>query len=164
MTTTTLLALWGAILSSLVAVWDIYKWKKEGIRLSIKVAGIDGIDGKGICCEICNRGGKVTTIREVMLVTYQKNPFLRLLRMVSSTRNLSASDPSLNLPFLLVPGGVWTGKYFFSDKNNHPFNDDNYSELLEQGKLYYKVTFSHTDRPARGLVKQDGLNIFDIFG
>jgi hypothetical protein len=160
--TTNVLAWWGAIVATLVLLWDIRKWHKEGVRLSARIEGIDVPAGEGVRCEICNRGGKATTIREVMLVTLQEEWWLRLLGMSKSIRNLSASAPEINLPFLLVPGAAWSGTYFFPKKESHPVGNENYSELLERGRLYYKVRFSHSNRCVRGRVKKEGLA--DLWG
>jgi len=160
--TTDILAWWGAIVATLVLVWDIIKWRKDRVNLSVKIYGIGFSDVEGIRCEISNRGGKATTIIEVMLVTYQDNPFFRLIRMSKSIRNLSVSAPEMNLPYPLAPGTVWSRTFIFSKNDTRSLNDENYSKLIEQGKLFYKVRLSHCDRCIRGRVKPEGIT--DLFG
>lgn len=157
--TTDVLAWWGAIIATLVLVWDILKWRKDRVNLSVKIIGIDVPVGQGIRCEISNRGGKATTIIDVMLVTYQDNPFLRLIRMAKITKYLSAS---MNLPSPLAPGAVWKQDFFVKKKSDLiPFGED-YWEQFQRGKLYYKIKFSHSGRYVRGRVKKEGIS--DLFG
>jgi hypothetical protein len=160
--TTDVLAWWGAIVATLVLFWDIIKWRREGVHLSVTIKGIEIPAGAGVRCEIRNRGGKATTVSEVMLVTRPGNLMARLFGISMSTRYLSSTAPEMNLPILLAPGAEWIGTYYFPDARLTLAVDDDYRELLKQGKLYYKVRFSHTDRCVKGRVKPEG--ILDMLG
>ena len=155
--TTDVLAWWGAIVATLVLIWDIIKWRREGVHLTVKIKAVDGLDGKFIRCEICNRGGKATTIKEVVLLTYQDKFFLRLFRMPAMTRALSFCA-DMNLPFRLDAGSAWIRTYEFPKGEHRSMGEDDYAELIEQGRLNYKVSFSHRSRSVRGRVWEEGID------
>ena len=158
MSTTDVLAWWGAIIGSLVFVWDIYKWMKERVQISVMAAEYDVPAEKGIRCEIRNRGGRPTTIKEVMLVNYQKRQFRTyFLRIFDAERSVRKSQDG-SLPFLLQPGAMWTGYYNYEEET-HTMLCEDIAALVEQGTLYFKVKTSDSDRAIRGLVRQETMEL-----
>lgn len=69
-------AWWGAIIATLVLVWDVFKWRKS--RFSIKVSASPNMsslnplkekleDDKNIFVEVVNRGDKVITLTHLVI-------------------------------------------------------------------------------------------------
>ena len=76
MTTTDILAWLGATTGTLALLWDIYKWRQDGVQLSVKAVTF-GIDKpEGITITISNRGGKPTTLTAICLAYPNKSSWL----------------------------------------------------------------------------------------
>src|SRR6266850_3902506 len=72
-----IVAWWGAVLSTIVLLWDIYKWRTAGPKLRVVAqSGLEGInmpelDGKILfSIDVTNYGDRPTTITSVCLMHY----------------------------------------------------------------------------------------------
>jgi hypothetical protein len=115
LTITEIVAWWGAVIASLVLVWDVYKWARQGPKLRINVRpnmqtyGISEYEeGTYVVVDAVNVGSLPTTI-SIIGLTYYKNTFYRLIRKAEA--HFVSPSPVLTqpLPFLLEPGRQWTG-------------------------------------------------------
>ena len=82
--TTDFVAWWGAVVATAVFIWDIYKWKTSGAKISLKTSSnmkAFNIPNKEkdtwIVVTVENNGDRPTTITIVALKRY-KNLFFRL--------------------------------------------------------------------------------------
>lgn len=110
-----IVAWWGAIVATVVLLWDIYKWKTAGpkirfvVRPGIIVVGDPARKGQSfISAEATNIGDRPTTITNLVIQHYKS--YFAMLRHKPQTSMLvtkpSASQP---LPYVLQPGSVWQG-------------------------------------------------------
>lgn len=111
---TTLAAWWGAIIATVVLLWDFYKWKRSGVDLQLSVrpnmitAGIgEPKDKKFISVTVTNRGDRPTTITN-MLGHYYPSRFRRLRG--KPEHSFVVANPAFGpaeLPCVLKPGERW---------------------------------------------------------
>ena len=115
MSSTDLAAWWGAVVATVVFIWDIYKWKTQGPKLKVTVSpnmvvmGDPTREGKTwVSISVTNVGDRPTTIKGVGMEHYQS----RWLRL-KSTADKAAVFPNPNdnypLPRILNPGEEWRG-------------------------------------------------------
>lgn len=108
-------AWWGAVVATLVLVWDVYKWRKS--RASVRVTASPNMqtlnqlegrlgDDKNICVEVVNQGDRLTTITHLVIKHY-KNLWERILNK-PSTQGLIL-NPIGEIPHELEPGKRWVG-------------------------------------------------------
>lgn len=110
-----IVAWWGAIVATIVLLWDIYKWKKAGPRIKFKVRsgmiviGDPERDNQAfISVEATNTGDRPTTITNIVVQHY--NTYFAMLRhKPSNTMIMNNPSPSRPLPYVLNPGSVWQG-------------------------------------------------------
>ena len=108
-------AWWGAIVSSIVFLWDIYKWFISGARLKLTVAGnMQRVNNSGVDPTIYinigvrNVGDSPTTITHLVGRVF-KNSFDAFRGKVSSEFVISpGSGELINYPYLLNPGTTWS--------------------------------------------------------
>ena len=115
MNTTKLVAWWGALLSTIVLFWDIYKYRTAGPRLCFRVRGgiilvPSDVKRTFVSSEVTNRGDRPTTITNLCVAYFKKPRSLAWLRN-RSTINMVVKNPigGPPLPFKLEPGNVWLG-------------------------------------------------------
>ena len=115
MTSTEIVAWWGAIIASVVLLWDIYKWMKQGPRLvmclspNMQVWGDPSREGKTwVSVTVSNVGDRPTTIKGVGMEYYPS--WLHRLRNRAETAAVfpNPSD-GFPLPRVLNPGDEWCG-------------------------------------------------------
>ena len=147
---TNIVAWWGAILSSIVFLWDIYKWRTAGPKLRLRVqTGMEKLnapeyEGKTLLIiEVVNYGERPTTITNAVLVSYSS--FLSRLRK-RHDRVFVIPIPSREqpLPFELKPGSIWRGM---------GVQDRSLEDAARSGCLYCLVAHSHRSAPVRQRVK-----------
>src|ERR1035438_6599831 len=110
-----IVAWWGAILSSIVFLWDIYKWRTAGPKLRLRVqTGMEMLNapeyaGKTLLLmEVVNYGERSTTITSAVLVSYTS--FLsRLRKRHDRVFVIPFPNSEQPLPFELKPGSIWRG-------------------------------------------------------
>jgi hypothetical protein len=159
MTITTTLAIYAAVLSTIVFLWDIRKWLRNNPRIAVKIEYHEGSseDDEGwISYEIRNRGGKATTIEELMLSNFGWMPefwqyFTR--RDLWSENVFVAFAETVKLPVVLQPNGVWKGHSPLYRPEQMMRIEKR--KLIEQGKLFYRIRCAHSDRLVIGKVKTE---------
>ena len=108
-----IVAWWGAIVATLVLIWDVYKWKRSGplhrVTARPNMRSLDG-DNKGvyIIVEVSNIGDKSTTLTDLVGVCY-KSRLAVFLRKPNYSFVVPNTMFRKMLPFLLIPGDCWTG-------------------------------------------------------
>ncbi len=112
---TVIVAWWGAIIATLVLIWDIYKWKRTGpilrvrVKSNMKTTGIPMYENDTlVVIEAVNMGDRPTTITLVGTV-YYKSFFDRLQK--KPHQHFVHPNPILTqqLPYVLEPGKIWSG-------------------------------------------------------
>jgi hypothetical protein len=146
MSSTAIVAWWGAILSTVVFVWDIYKHKTAGPKLRFSVqTGMESInmpqyEGKKlILANVTNYGDRPTTITNLGYLYFEKRRFLRkrIPDKAAIVPNPSIAQP---LPFELKPGTVWMGICI---------QDSQVEKWATTGILDILLYHSHNSKPIR---------------
>jgi hypothetical protein len=150
MDTTKLVAWWGAVLSTGVLVWDIYKYRRAGPRLRFCVR--DGLilmpsddERTFVSSEVTNYGDRPTTITN-LCVAYFKSPLSLAWLRNRATRNWVVANTvgGPPLPFKLEPGNVWLG---LAEQTPE------LEKLGREGLLYFELYHSHHSKPVRKRVR-----------
>lgn len=148
MRSTVIVAWWGAVLSTVVFLWDIYKFRAAGPKLRFSVlAGMQtinmpGYDGKTLIkTEVTNYGERSTTLTNVLLYYFEKPwSWARFRNRPTRAAILHNPNPQRPFPCELRPGAVWTGL------------TEQVSELEEwanKGRLYFDLCHSHSTKRIR---------------
>ena len=94
LTGTDIVAWWGAIVATVVLIWDIYKWKTSGPILKFEVSPYTRIIGdptreskKYISANVTNIGDRPTTLTNLVLQYYD-----RYFKMVRHKRGLRSNE------------------------------------------------------------------------
>ncbi len=140
---TNIVAWWGAVVATIVLIWDIYKWKSSGPKIKFEVApnilvvGDPARKGKKfISANTTNIGDRPTTITNLVLQHY--NTYFAMLRHKPSTSMIVLSPSNAQpLPFILQPGQVWQGL---------SIQDHELEELAKDGYLVCGLCHSHSDK------------------
>lgn len=121
LTVTDILALWGAILSTIVLVWDIAKWHLSGPKLRLNVntgmksVNIPEYEGKTLIhATITNYGDRPTTLTHLVFKHYPKGQ-KRFRRQADKNLWVGNPSPAVPLPYELKPGQMWNGTAFQDD-------------------------------------------------
>lgn len=110
-------AWWGAIVASIVLLWDIFKWATKGARVSVSAAPnmqtLNPIekkldDNKLIFVEAINHGDMPTTITHLVFFQYE-SIFKKILKKAKNQGVITNPGAGCQIPFLLSPGCRWTG-------------------------------------------------------
>lgn len=153
-------AIYGAVLSSVVFLWQIYQWRRSHPRIVVK-AMVRNMDlpneERWISFEIRNRGGKATTIEEIMFVDYA-NWFMQLVKVPNKVEYLSRyHKDSIKLPAVLQPNDLWTGRCPLLPEPERARSGRAGTRRMrfECGRLFYRIQCSHLDRPLAGVVERE---------
>jgi len=138
-----IVAWWGAIVATVVLVWDIYKWKNSGpkirftVRSGMMVVGDPTRKGQFfISTEATNIGDRPTTITNLVIQHY--NSYFDMIRHKPKTSMLVAQPSTAQpLPFILQPGVVWQGLA--------PQTEE-IEKLASDGYLVCGLCHSHSDK------------------
>ena len=108
-----IVAWWGAIVATLVLIWDVYKWKRSGPVLRVtarpNMRSMDeNSEGVYIIIEVSNIGDKSTTLTGLVGVCY-KSRLAVFLRKPNYSFVVTNTIFRKTLPFLLIPGDRWMG-------------------------------------------------------
>jgi len=137
------IALYGALISTIVLLWDIYKWKNSGPKIIGKIKtnmiGIDDLKYKNenlILVTISNIGDKPTTVTSLTLSFYNSaiSKILKISKNHYWVETPSYSNPT---PYLLRSGSEWTGIVVQNEK---------FEKLSKTGILICSIHFSHTKK------------------
>ena len=164
-TLTTVLAIWGAALSTIVLLWDIRKWVRNNPCIVARVEFHEGFSEEGggwISYEIRNRGGRPTTIEELMLADYNvvwpRWFLIYVVRRDLCVENVHVKHKdTVKLPVVLQSGEVWKGQSPVDKEQRRSFDGLDYETLIKAGKLYFKIRSAHSDRLISGKVKAEDL-------
>ena len=138
---TSFVAWWGAIVATLVFLWDIYKWLKSGPSVVVSAqpnmqtfGGLtQSLGGTNyVVVEAVNKGNKKTTITH--LVGYHYSSFIkRLLKKRSAAFFVANTGLTQPLPHILEPGERWLG---IIEQN------EDLEKMARQGYLYCGISHS----------------------
>ena len=146
-------AWWGAILSTLVFAWDVYKWMRKGPRVKViarcnvcypdsRVISEKEVDGgtrrelADYChIEIVNLGELPTTIMSFEGAHTRK----RTEPQAGLSGSVFVAHDGKTLPQVLRSGEVWSGRVEM----------DHLRFLASRGKPYIDVRFAHNAKPVR---------------
>jgi len=116
MTASDIAAWWGAIVASIVVLWDVFKWRASQVNLRVSAqpnmrtvthsGKLD--DDLNIFVEAVNNGDKSTTITH-LVVKHYSNIFYRLRGKTSMQGLVALPGGTQPLPFELGPGKRWAG-------------------------------------------------------
>lgn len=117
--TTDIVAWWGAVIGTVILLWDIYKWRTAGARLRMSVStGMLMIkesywdttpdDKLHIVVKLSNYGDRSTTITHLIFKAYP-TWFARLLDRPEASFIANNPSPGQPIPYELMAGGIWTG-------------------------------------------------------
>jgi hypothetical protein len=146
LSTTVFVAWWGATLSTIVFLWDIYKHRTAGPKLRFSLqTGMESINSpryegkKLMLANVTNYGDRPTTITNLGYLYFKRRRFFRkpIADKAAIVPNPSPGQP---LPFELKPGAVWMGV---------AIEDGNIREWATTGFLYMMLYHSHNDKPLR---------------
>ena len=138
-----IIALYGALISTFVFLWDIYKWKNSGPKIigSIQsnMIGFNtpeyGNDNL-VLVNISNIGDKPTTITNLSL-SYFKSHLLKLFKKPKKNMCIGNPSPSQPIPYILKPGSQWSGVFR---------QTDDILNFAKDGILVCSVHCSHTKK------------------
>lgn len=113
MNATEIAAWWGAIVASLVFLWDIYKWNRRGPDVSLSISTNmlrpgEEPEAKYVVVEVVNSGATPTTITHLIAKHYP-SALARFRR--KPDKQFIVANPGLGqpIPHLLEPGARWLG-------------------------------------------------------
>jgi hypothetical protein len=143
---TEIVAWWGAVLSTTVFLWDIYKWRTAGpkIRLTVQT-NMEGINmpehqGKTLLrIEVSNHGDRPTTITNVFFLCYI-SAWARIRNKASKMFVIPRPSTAQPLPFELKSGCVWRGI---------GIQDQGLEQAARSSQLFCFVCHSHRNRPLK---------------
>lgn len=150
---TDVVAWWGAIIATIVLIWDIFKWTASGpkIRMNVRsnrrLIGFPGReDEQLIMVEAVNIGDRPTTLTLVGLIHY--DGWLDRIRKKPSVQ-YAVPNPTITqaLPYVLEPGKMWTGGITQSE---------DVEELSSQGHLICQLYDSWHTKPFQKRMKRGG--------
>lgn len=145
-------AWWGAVVATLVLLWDVAKWFKSGPRVSqriqldtfypdSKVLSVEKLEHgesrklAAYChIELVNTGTLPTTIMGI-LATHR--PGKNKIGQISFDNQRFIPHYGKTLPYVLSSGEVWSCRFEMSDLH----------KLAEWGRPCIKVTVSHKRKP-----------------
>lgn len=146
MSPTTIVAWWGAVLSTIVFLWDIYKFRSAGPKLRFTAqTGMESVNmplyqGKTlILANVTNYGDRPTTITNVGYLYFKGRKHFRK-KIPDKAAVVPSPSITQPLPFELKPGIVWTGLII---------QDPQIEEWAATGILDMMVYHSHTSKPLR---------------
>jgi hypothetical protein len=146
MKATDVAAWWGAIVATLILLWDVYKWKRTGRPIinvtaspNMKTLGDEAnLHGKKlIVVEVTNTGDRKTTLTHLVGVQY-RSVFRRFLRKQEYAFFVPNNTLSERLPYVLEPGQRWLGGILQNEELEQGGRD---------GYLYCGVNHSSRKKP-----------------
>jgi hypothetical protein len=150
MSTTDFLAWWGAVVATLVALWDVFKWWQSGSKLHVRALpnmrayqeGRGTLPGEFILVKVVNRGNSKTTLTTIALVHYASK-WKQLRRRTDFQALIPTPGHGHALPMVLDVGEEWAGTI-----TRNPDID----RLARNGYLYCCAYETTKDRPARSRI------------
>ena len=140
---TYIIALYAAVVATLVLLWDIYKWRASGPRIilaispNMKIHGDPRYPHTYITVEAINKGNLPTTITKLAVQNY-RNRFFKILRIPKASFIIAASGLSDPLPHVLESGKVWHGLVHQNEETE---------QMAKEGLLFCELYLSHRKKP-----------------
>ncbi len=141
-----LAAWWGALVATIVLLFDYYKWARSGPRVrcdskygwKIMVEGVND-DNEYIFFSVTNTGDRPTTITK-QAALYWPN---RIKRYFCKSKEQFFIKGGLydmgKIPMIIKPGEIWNGVA--------RINSDIHNLMEKGGYFYLSLDFSHRCRP-----------------
>lgn len=144
-------AWWGAVVATLVFLWDVAKWFKSGPKIRqriqldtfypdskvLSVEKLGDAESKELAAychiELVNTGTLPTTIMGIMAT----HTCGGMNGQMSFDNQRFTPHYGKTLPYVLAPGEVWSCRIEMSDLH----------KLAERGRPYIEVTVSHKRKP-----------------
>jgi len=140
-TLTEIAAWWGAIMATVVFLWDIIKWLHLGPRVqmdsstNMEFIGDSAKKGKKfVTVKVTNNGTQATTLINLGMF-YYTNWFNRLINRQNKSMIVMSPGASYPIPHALEPGKVWDG---IIDQN------EEIEKMGEEGVLEAVLFCSHS--------------------
>jgi len=146
MTVTDILAWLGGLTGPSAIVWDVYKWKRSGPKLLVRVSPNMAILGRGqvtnqrhLIVRVANSGEKKTTLTTLALALY---PSWWAQVRGKPSEQFAVPMPGgpgwRNLPCPLDPGEEWAGMVR---------QDQQIEQMCKKGRLYCHVYHALSKNP-----------------
>ena len=145
-------AWWGAVIATVVLVWDVFKWTRSRVNIGVTAAPNMSTfnssvghpeDDKLIFLEVVNHSDRLTTITHVVTKHY-KNIWMRILNKPSMQGIIISPIGQQPIPYELEPGKRWTGA----------INQLDIEEKVQKGGAFFcGIHHSASNKPS--LVKVD---------
>lgn len=142
----TIVAWWGAILSTIVLAWDIYKWRTSGPKLRVAVQtgmqtfNMPEYDGKTlILVYVTNYGDRPTTITNLGLKFYP-SAWAKIRNKATKAFVFPRPNTAQPLPFELKQGNLWCG---IGEQTPEVL------AMAKSGHLICELYHSHVNKPVR---------------
>ncbi len=135
---------WGAIIATLLLIWDVYKWKTSGPKLLMR-ATPNIIISPGpnntlyVNVTISNIGHLPTTLNNIG-IKYYENLYAQIRRKPSISGFVPNPKTSFPLPIKLDTGGEWSALLLQQEKVG---DKPSLEELAKSGHLMIWVKCSH---------------------
>lgn len=147
---TAVVAWWGAILSTIVFLWDIYKYRHAGPKLRVGVNAnmvmAPSTDKRTfVVTEVVNFGDRPTTLTNLCIAYFDKRWSWSHFRN-RATKNAVVLSPSTAQPFPweLKAGNMWRGMTAQTPE---------LESWAKKGVVYFDVYHSHQRKPIRTRVR-----------
>lgn len=143
-----IVAWWGAILSTIVVLWDIYKWKTSGPKLKVDISanmqyfeqGTGRVDDKTyVIVNIANVGQRLTTITNVGMQYYESR-IKRIMKKPKTSFIVTTPNQYLPTPYKLEAGTTWMATIV---------QTDDVVEMAKKGILDCLIYYSQSNKPFR---------------
>jgi hypothetical protein len=149
-TVTEIVAWWGAILATIVFVWDVIKWRLAGPKLRLTVntgmksLNIPEYEGKTlITAEIVNYGDRPTTLTLIAFMHY-KNLWNRIRNKEEKSYVVSNPNLHFRIPHELNPGRKWDAV---------ALQNEALEKMAREDYLVCAVRHTHSKRPAKKRIR-----------
>lgn len=144
---TLFIAVYAAVISSIVLAWDVIKWAVSGPRLRIVCQPGVILVGKGvrdtqrkISAVVVNRGDAATTLTNLHLCKYESR-WQSLLPWIKPAYYFVKEPSALQrLPFSLAAGGQWHGLINQSAE---------LETMMRDGALFAEIHYVHSNSGLR---------------
>jgi hypothetical protein len=138
---TQFLAIWGAVISTIAFIWQVYQWKHSVPRIAVRAEILEscstGADDL-IFFELRNRGRQPTTVEEIMFIEH-RSWYARITRIPDHLENIWVGhEKTMRLPVVLQPGQMWKGHCPLDAKHeSRMFDGKTRRQRFNEGRLRF---------------------------
>lgn len=151
---TRFLAIWGAVLSTVVFIWEIFKWRRDQVRLVVKAERDEFGADDCIRIVVQNRGGKQTTLSCVELDSWEGGFLGKFCRWKSRENVAAKYRDNPRLPMTLEVGFEWVGLVPMAAEDGRRDDSQEKRDAFKAGRMRVRVHHAHRDKPIRVRVKE----------